>query len=98
MYATRCEVVLGYRLAQEVITMLWPVAVERISRCHLVYCLMHRIHYGGAQRLRYVADAKTDNTHLRMRHFEGIHLPSYVCEQIAVREFQEMFVNQSHTL
>ena len=98
MYAARCEVVLDYRLAQKVVAVLRPVTVERVCRSHLVYCFVHCLHHGGAQRLRHVAYAQTDDAHLRMRHLEGVHLLGYVCEQIAVREFQEMFINQCHTL
>ena len=57
----RLEVVLGDRLAQEVVALLGAVAVERVAAGHLVDGLVHRLDDRGRQRLGDVADAHADD-------------------------------------
>ena len=82
--AARSEVVLYYSFAKEVVATLGAVTVERGFRSHLVHSLVHRLDDSGAERLRYVTYAKTDDTHLRVRHLEDINLLGDVGKQIIV--------------
>ena len=97
MYASRCIIVLDYCLAQEVVSALRSVSVERCLNSHFVYGLVHSLYYCRTKRLCHVSYAETYHLNLRMRHLEGIHLLGYICKQVAVGQLQEMFVYQCHT-
>ena len=92
VYSAWCEVVFHYGAAQEVVAPLRTVAVECGFFSHFVHRLVHGFYHGGTQRLCHIAYAEADYTHLRMCHLEGVHLLGNVCEQVVVRQFQEMFV------
>ena len=93
MNATWQKVVLDDSLAEEVVASLRTVASERSLLSHLVYCLVHRLDDGRAERLGYVTDAQTDYTLLWMCNLVGVHLLCDVGKQVIASQLQEMFIN-----
>ena len=92
VYAARQEVVLQYRLAQEVVAALRAVASERSFRRHLVNSLVHRLDDGGCEGLGDVSDAEAYHALVGMRDFVCVDFLCDVCKQVTVREFQKVFV------
>ena len=92
MDAARQEVVLQDSLAQEVITLLRAIAAKAVGCAHLVGSLVHRLDNGRTQGLCHIANAQRDDVCFWVHHFEGVHLLGYVCKQIVVWQFQEVFV------
>ena len=92
------EVVFQDGIAQEVVTLLGPVAAETLLVGHLVGGLVHGLDDGGAEGLGDVADAQRDDVGFGMDGLEGIHLLGDVGEQVVVRQFQEVFVYESHSV
>ena len=93
MNATRQEIVLDDSLTKEIVASLRTVASERSLLSHLIYCLVHRLDDGRAERLGYVTDAQTDYTLLWMCNLVGCYLLCDVGEQVIACQLQEMFIN-----
>ena len=91
-YAARCIIVLYYCFAQEVVASLWTIAAECSFRCHFVNGFVHSVYHRWTQWSGYVTDAKAYHLLVWFGNLVGIHLFGNICEQIVVREFQEMFV------
>ena len=65
-HPARDEVVLHYRLTQEIVSVLRTVTPERGGRSHLVDSPVHGFRHGGAQRTGHVAYAQAYHSHLRV--------------------------------
>ena len=92
------EVVFHDGLAQPEVALFRAVAVETLFRSHIVNGFVHSLDDGRSQRLRHVADAEADDRGFRVGSLVGIHLLGDVREEIVLREFLEMFVDQCHIL
>ena len=56
----RAIIVLGDRLAQELVSLLGPIAVKADAAAHFVHRLVQRLAARSGHRLRHIADAATD--------------------------------------
>ena len=92
MYAARQEIILQYRLAQEVIALLGAVAAEALDRRHLIGGAVQSLNHRRTERLCHVADTKRDDIRILMCSLKGVYLLRYVGKQIVARQLQEMFV------
>ena len=96
--ASRQEVIFHNGFAQPGVPLFGPIAVESFARSHLFDGLVHGFDDGGAERLRDVTDAETDDFGVSMAHFEGIHALGDVCEQVVLGQFQIVLVDECHCL
>ena len=90
--ATCKVVILHYGIAQKLVSLLRTISPESVFMPHFIDCLVHGFHHSRAQWLGHVSDTETYHLDVWMRSLKRIHLFGYVCKQIIVWQFQEMFV------
>ena len=84
MNAARQEIVFHDGLAQEVIALFRPIAVESLGSSHLIHGAVHGLNDSRTERLRDVADTKRDDVGFGVHHLEGVDLLGNVGEQVVV--------------
>lgn len=96
MDASRGEVIFEDGFYQEVISLFGAVAAEGAFVGHFVYGLVHGFDADGRQRPGHVADAQADDVLFGVSDFECVDFLGDVREQVAARQFQEVFVYECH--
>ena len=91
-HTTRQEVVLHYRLTQEVVALLGTISAEGLSMCHLIHRLVHSLCNGRTQRLGNIANAKRYYVSLGMGNLECLHPLGYVGKEIVLLQVKEMCI------
>jgi hypothetical protein len=96
--ALRAIVVLRDGVAEPLVTLLGPVAVEAFARGHVVHGLVHRRGDGSGQGFGHVADAAADDAlgGFRIRFAEDLHAPRDLGEKITGLELEIVVVEESH--
>ena len=87
------EVVFRDGLTQEIVALLWSIAMNPLCSRHFVGGLVHRLDDGRCQRLRHIANTQGDDVSLGVHHSEGIDLLGDVGEQIVVLQVQEVNID-----
>ena len=84
------------RFDEEVIALLWAVAVKRLALAHLVDGLVHRRDDRGRERLGDITDTEPDHFRVGMRGRVRADAPANLRKQIARRKLRVVLVDTCH--